>query len=133
GVVPVRCQHDMPFGAHLREGGGAAFRLWAPAAKQVELAIETASPSPTLHAASADTKGWWECVVPEAAAGTLYRWRTDGNLLVPDPASRHNPEGPHGPSELVAPPQFGWDESWTGRPRPDTARDELRVGSSAPE
>src|SRR4051812_979465 len=119
----------MPFGARLREGGGAAFRLWAPAARQVELAIETGSASPALHPASADDQGWWECVVPEAAAGTLYRWRIDGNVLVPDPASRHNPEGPHGPSALVDPRQFEWDASWTGRPWADTVLYELHVGT----
>jgi 1,4-alpha-glucan branching enzyme/maltooligosyltrehalose trehalohydrolase len=122
----------MPFGARLREGGGAAFRLWAPAARKVELAIETPG-APVFHPASADAKGWWECVVDEAAAGTLYRWRIDGNLLVPDPASRHNPEGPHGPSELLDPRQFEWNASWSGRPWADTVLYELHVGSFTPQ
>ena len=77
----MRCQHEMPFGARLRDGGGAVFRLWAPAAGKVELAIETAGPRPDLHPASADAQGWWECVVDEAAAGTLYRWRIDAARL----------------------------------------------------
>ena len=128
----MHCQHEMPFGARLREGGGAAFRLWAPGAQQVELAIETAG-RPALHPASADRKGWWECVVPHAAAGTLYRWRIDGDLLVPDPASRHNPEGPHGPSAVVDPRQFAWDAGWTGRPWPETVLYELHVGTFTPE
>jgi maltooligosyltrehalose trehalohydrolase len=125
----VRCQHDMPFGARLQDGGGALFRLWAPAAQQAELAIETGSDAPELHPARVDAAGWWECRVPHAAAGTLYRWRIDGKLLVPDPASRYNPEGPHGPTALVDPRQFEWDAGWSGRPWHDTVLYELHIGT----
>jgi maltooligosyltrehalose trehalohydrolase len=131
--VPMRCQHDMPFGARLQPGGGTVFRLWAPGAQQVELAIETAGAAPELHPAQGDAKGWWECRVPHAGAGTLYRWRIGGDLLVPDPASRYNPEGPHGPSCVVDPGQFAWDEGWSGRPWHDTVLYELHVGTFTPE
>jgi 1,4-alpha-glucan branching enzyme/maltooligosyltrehalose trehalohydrolase len=122
----------MPFGARLQDGGGALFRLWAPAARQVELALETGS-APQLHPAQADAQGWWVCRIPHAGAGTLYRWRIDGDLLVPDPASRYNPEGPHGPSCLVDPGQFEWDAGWSGRPWHDTVLYELHVGTFTPE
>lgn len=128
----MRCHHEMPFGARLQDGGGALFRLWAPAARQVELALETGA-GPELHAARSEAKGWWECRVPQAAAGTLYRWRIDGGLLVPDPASRYNPEGPHGPSCLVDPGQFEWDADWRGRPWHETVLYELHVGTFTPE
>ena len=128
----MRFQHEMPFGARLQDGGGALFRLWAPAAQQVELAIETGS-APGMHPARVDTDGWWECRVPHAAAGTLYRWRINGDLLVPDPASRHNPEGPHGPSALVDPQQFDWQGDWNGRPWAETVLYELHVGTFTPE
>jgi maltooligosyltrehalose trehalohydrolase len=128
----VRCHHDMPFGARLNDGGGATFRLWAPAAQRAELAIETGA-APELHPAQADAQGWWECTVAHAAAGTLYRWRIDGKLLVPDPASRQNPEGPHGPSCVVDPRQFEWDSGWTARPWPETVLYELHVGTFTPE
>jgi 1,4-alpha-glucan branching enzyme/maltooligosyltrehalose trehalohydrolase len=122
----------MPFGGRLREGGGAVFRLWAPGARLAELAIEGGA-TPKLHPARADGQGWWECVVPEATAGTPYRWRIDGQQLVPDPASRHNPDGPHGASVLTDPRQFAWDEGWTGRPWPETVLYELHVGAFTPE
>lgn len=125
----MHCRHDMPFGARLQPGGGALFRLWAPAARRAELALETGSAAPELHPAEADAQGWWECEVPHAAAGTLYRWRIDGELLVPDPASRQNPEGPHGPSAVVDPLQFEWDAGWHGRPWHDTVLYELHVGT----
>lgn len=129
----MRCTHDMPFGARLHPGGGATFRLWAPGARQAELALETGGPAPQLHPAQADEKGWWECTVPQARAGTLYRWRIDGDLLVPDPASRHNPEGPHGPSAVVDASQFEWDATWTGRPWHETVLYEMHVGTFTPE
>jgi maltooligosyltrehalose trehalohydrolase len=125
----VHCHHEMPFGARLDQGG-VTFRLWAPAARMAEVAIERGSPPPELHPAEADAEGWWECHVPHASAGTLYRWRIDGQQLVSDPASRQNPEGPLGPSCVVDPRQFQWDdESWTGRPWHDTVLYELHVGT----
>lgn len=130
----MRCQHDMPFGARLLgNGAGVVFRLWAPAAQQAELAIETGHDVPELHPAEADAQGWWECTVPHATAGTLYRWRIDGNLLVPDPASRQNPEGPHGPSCVVDPRQFEWELGWHGRPWRETVLYEMHVGTFTPE
>ena len=129
----MQCQHEMPFGARPGTGGGATFRLWAPAAQRAELAIETAGGAPELHPAEADAQGMWECTVPHARAGTLYRWRIDGKLLVPDPASRHNPEGPHGPSSVVDPCQFQWDAGWTGKPWHEAVLYELHVGSFTPE
>lgn len=129
----MRCTHDMPFGARLHPDGGATFRLWAPGARQAQLAIETGGSAPQLHPAQGDAKGWWECTVPQAGAGTGYRWRIDGDLLVPDPASRHNPDGPHGPSVLVDPSQFEWDADWTGRPWHETVLYEMHVGTFTPE
>ncbi|MES2936398.1 MAG: malto-oligosyltrehalose trehalohydrolase [Pseudomonadota bacterium] len=130
----MRCAHDMPFGARLHAGGGATFRLWAPAAEQAELALHTtAGGEPRLISAGRDAQGWWECTASEAAAGTLYQWRINGKLLVPDPASRHNPEGPHQPSRLVDPLAFEWDDGWRGRPWHQVVLYELHVGAFTPE
>ena len=128
----MRCRHEMPFGARL-DARGVTFRLWAPAAKLAEVALDRGSASPEIHPAEADAEGWWECQVPHATAGTLYRWRIDGARLVPDPASRQNPEGPHGPSCVVDPKQFEWDGGWTGRPWQEAVLYELHVGSFTPE
>lgn len=122
----------MPFGARMDQGG-VTFRLWAPAARLAEVALDRGSAAPELHPAEADAEGWWECHVPHATAGTLYRWRIDGSQLVPDPASRQNPEGPHGPSCVVDPQQFGWDEGWSGRPWREAVLYELHVGTFTPE
>ena len=130
----MRSRHDMPFGASLAPGGGVNFRLWGPAARQAELALDAgAGVAPRLVAAACDAQGWWECHVPEAAPGTLYQWRIDGELLVPDPASRQNPLGPLQPSCVVDPLQFEWDPDWAGRPWAEVVLYELHVGAFTPE
>jgi malto-oligosyltrehalose trehalohydrolase len=117
--------HRMPFGAAVRDGGrGVDFRLWAPAAQRVELVLGDGR----VAGAPRGADGWHEVGVDEAADGTRYRWRIDGETLVPDPASRCNPEGPHGASEVVDPAAFDWDEGWNGRPWHEVVLYELHVG-----
>jgi maltooligosyltrehalose trehalohydrolase len=126
----MKCEHAMPFGASLRAGGGVDFRLWAPAARSCELAFYLgAATEPRLLPAEADAQGWWECSVDVATAGSLYHWRIDGDLLVPDPASRQNPDGVHEASCVVDPRQFDWDSSWMGRPWNEVVLYELHVGA----
>ncbi len=130
----MRCSHEMPFGAFLNPEGGAGFRLWAPAARQAELAFYSAPAAPPrLIAAECDAQGWWECHVPEAGAGSLYHWRINEELLVPDPASRQNPHGVHQPSCVVDPLQFVWDDGWTGRPWAEVVLYEMHMGAFTPE
>ena len=129
----MRCRHDMPFGASLHAGGGVTFRLWGPAAEQVELALGGLGAGARLVAAQSDTQGWWECSVPEAVAGTLYQWRINRELLVPDPASRQNPHGVEQASCVVDPLQFEWDGDWSGRPWADVVLYELHVGAFTEE
>src|SRR5690349_11037913 len=109
--------HPMPFGASPLPGGGARFRLWAPAAHSVDLLLLAAGEVADELPAAAQGDGWYEVQHPAARAGQPYQWRIDGDLRVPDPASRHNPQGPHGPSVLVDPTTFDWnDGGWRGRP-----------------
>src|SRR5438132_13136557 len=86
--IPMRRSHSMPFGAELLPGSGVRFRLWAPAARQVELRLE---PEGARFAMSAQPQGWFELVTGLAAAGTRYQFRIDGEIDVPDPASRFQP------------------------------------------
>lgn len=123
----MRHAHPMRFGATLHERG-TRFRLWAPAAQGVELLLHDARHHVPL-AAAAVGDGWWELDRAEVGAGQRYQWRIDGTLVVPDPASRFNPHGPHGPSEVIAPQAFDWDDGWTGRPWHDAVFYELHVGS----
>jgi malto-oligosyltrehalose trehalohydrolase len=78
--------------------------------------------------------GWFRRVAQSARPGTRYRYRIDGDLRVPDPASRWNPEDVHGPSEVVDPAGFDWhDDDWTGRPWQEAVIYELHVGTFSPE
>jgi malto-oligosyltrehalose trehalohydrolase len=78
----------------------------------------------------AQDEGWFELTVPGASAGTRYRFRTDSGLLVPDPASRYNPDDVHSASMVVDPGAFDWqDESWHGRPWEEAVIYELHVGT----
>lgn len=130
----MRCRHEMPFGAMPAPGGGVDFRLWGPAAQKAEVAVYAgAGAKPRFHPAECDANGWWECHVDDAAAGTLYHWRIDGELLVPDPASRQNPYGVHEPSAVVDPLQFEWESDWRGRPWSEVVLYELHVGAFTPE
>lgn len=125
-------RHAMPFGAEIRDDGAVRFRLWAPKARQVEVALEDGEdrllPMQSLE------DGWFELQTREARAGTLYRYRIDGNDKVPDPASRRNPRDVHGPSEVIDPNAFDWDDDeWRSRPWHEAVVYELHVGTFSPE
>ena len=122
-------RHSMPFGAECLARGGVRFRLWAPGAKQVDLVIgqKTAPMEPRAD-------GWYELTDAGAGPGTLYRYRIDGELLVPDPASRFQPQDVDGPSEVVNPAAYKWgDHAWNGRPWNEAVIYELHVGTFSTE
>lgn len=113
-----------PFGAELAQGG-VRFRLWAPAARDVELVLEKKSLSMERCA-----EGWFERNEKSADRGTRYRYRIDGKQEVPDPASRFQPEDADGQSEVIDPAAFQWqDESWRGRPWEEAVIYEIHVGT----
>jgi len=78
--------------------------------------------------------GWFELTDKQAKAGTRYQYRIDGEMLVPDPASRFQPEDVDGPSEVIDPAAFHWEEGeWRGRPWREAVVYELHVGAFSPE
>jgi len=123
-------RHSMPFGAELLPDGSTRFRLWAPGAPSVEIVLNPTADAPTSLPMPAAADGWYELVRPQTPAGTLYSYRIDGDLQVPDPASRFNPKDVHGPSEVVDPASYDWqDATWQGRPWSDAVIYELHVGT----
>ena len=129
----MRCRHVMPFGAAVQAGGDVRFRLWAPAAQRVELCLEGSAASTSL-AMDAAEDGWFELRTAQARAGSRYRYRIDGHLQVPDPASRCNPDDIGGASEVVDPLAFDWqDGNWRGRSWQEAVIYELHVGTFTPE
>ena len=121
--------HAMPFGAELGDSGGVRFRLWAPSARSVALRIEAPGPERELPMRG-EAGGWFRTDVTDAGPGSRYRFRIDGDLLVPDPASRFQPESVEGPSEVIDPCAFRWtDEGWRGRAWEEAVLYELHVGT----
>src|SRR5215472_13529712 len=103
----------MSLGADLlNDGSGASFRVWAPVRKSVEVTFGDDRPSVDLHQ---DANGYFSGRAPGIRAGSKYKYKLDGDELCPDPASRFQPDGPHGFSEIVDPHRFSWsDRNWTG-------------------
>ncbi|HJT80438.1 MAG TPA: malto-oligosyltrehalose trehalohydrolase [Chthoniobacterales bacterium] len=116
--MAVTTKRRFPIGAELVSDNEAHFRVWAPKARQLEVAIETgnAKGDVTFHPLEAETDGYFSGLV-EAQVGTRYRFRLNGSGdLYPDPASRYQPQGPHQASCVVDPSVFQWhDRNWRGR------------------
>jgi malto-oligosyltrehalose trehalohydrolase len=115
----------MPFGAEVLPAGGVRFSLWAPAVREVQLSIDNA-----FFPMESAGDGWFERVHDQAKPGSRYSYRIDGRHEVPDPASRFQPKDAEGPSEVIDPAAFDWqDEGWQGRPWPEAVIYELHVGT----
>jgi len=129
----MRSAHPLPFGAELQADGRVRFRLWAPAATRVELCLE-ADASESVLPLIDEPGGWFGLVTDRAAVGSRYRYRIDGGLRVPDPASRFQPDDVHGPSQVIDPRRWQWtDVDWRGRPWEEAVVYELHVGAFSPQ
>ncbi len=128
---PTTPPRRLPVGAEVLADGGVHFRVWAPDAARVEVVLEAGPGAPAAVTLAPDGDGYIAGVAPLAAAGARYRYRLDGGeRLLPDPASRFQPEGPHGPSEVVDPSAFEWtDGAWGGLILPGQVFYELHVGT----
>jgi maltooligosyltrehalose trehalohydrolase len=104
--------------------------VWAPAATTLDVVLD-GGPSCALRS---EGGGYWEGDAL-AVAGDLYQFRVNGGeKLYPDPVSRFQPRGPHGPSQIVDPARYQWhDRHWTGRPLEGQVLYELHVGTFTPE
>ena len=110
---------------------GVTFRLWAPYCEEIVLDLPGEG---AAHRMTRDPRGWHTHHVRGAGAGTLYGFRLPSGLRVPDPASRHQPEDVHGPSEVIDPRTYRWrDGGWSGRAWEECVAYELHVGTFTPE
>ena len=110
-------------GAHLLDATSARFALWAPDARGVSVELEQ---QPAIELLP-EEDGWYTGVAP-ARAGDNYHYRIDGQLQVADPASRYQPDGVHGQSQLVDIAAYPWQHHWQGRPWHEAVIQELHVG-----
>ncbi|MGI5835463.1 MAG: malto-oligosyltrehalose trehalohydrolase [Chloroflexota bacterium] len=130
----------LPIGAEPMPQGGVDFRVWAPRRRRVDVVIEGQPGSesidlPRAVELAAEPSGYFSGLIPEASAGTRYRFRLDGDDdLFPDPASRFQPEGPHGPSQVVDPRVYRWnDQGWRGISLEGQVFYEMHIGTFTPE
>ncbi len=113
--------------------GGVRFAVWAPKAEQVEVELVTLG-GLGWHRLARYPDGLHAGVVPSIGTGMRYRYRLDGRASYPDPWSRYQPEGPHGPSEVVDPAAFHWtDGDWRGIGRDGLSIYEVHVGAYTQE
>ena len=166
----------MPFGAEVLADGRVRFRLWAPAARRVELCLPDEGLGLMLPM-EAEGDGWFGLITSRARCNSRYQFRIDGGhrvpdsnaaaesdstsavvapslhltssggggtvpkassvnstTLVPDPASRYQPEDVHRPSQVVDPQAWEWaDGNWRGRPWEEAVFYELHIGTFTPE
>jgi malto-oligosyltrehalose trehalohydrolase len=118
----------MPFGAEFQSGGSVRFSLWAPSHDRIGIQISDDAEAALSMQREAD--GWHRLTTDRAGPGSRYRFILPDGFAVPDPASRYQPADVHGPSEVVDPEDYAWqDRDWHGRPWNASIIYELHVGS----
>ena len=111
-------------GAECCEGGGVDFRVLAPSHRAVDVIVDD-----RVVAMRAEDNGYFSAHVESAGHGTLYRYRLDGETF-PDPASRSQPEGPHGPSCVIDPRRYRFhDQEWRGASARGQVIYEMHIGT----
>lgn len=115
----------LPIGPELVEDG-LHYRLWAPHQRRLGLRVEGRPPHPLTQ----DAQGYYSGFVSDVRAGDRYSLVLDDGHVIPDPVSRFQPEGAHGPSQLIDSRPFRWtDSAWRGRPLEEQVLYEMHVGT----
>ncbi len=130
-------QRRYPIGAEIISENKTHFRVWAPKANVLEVVLESSvdrSAERSLHSLARERDGYFSETV-SCGAGARYRFRLNGSEdFHPDPASRFQPEGPHGSSCVVDPFAFKWtDANWRGVKLPGQVIYEFHVGTFTPD
>ncbi len=121
----------LDLGATLLGDGTVRFRVWAPRVRELAVVLPQRGGNPVPLAAEGN--GYFSGVVAGISEGESYLYLLDGETARPDPASRFQPEGVHGPSQVVAADRFAWsDIGWKGIPLDEYIIYELHVGTFTP-
>jgi len=125
----------MPVGAEVQTDGSVHFRLWAPRRREVEVGLLEAGQSMReahFQRLEAEPDGYFSGQVA-ARGGSRYVYRLDGETLVADPASRFQPEGSLGPSEVIDPTTFAWAHPAPSISPKGQVLYELHIGTFTPQ
>ena len=121
-----------PLGATPLPGKGWRFVVWAPAAK--ELSIHIVGDNDRVVPMQKSDSGYFETTIKKLEPDARYFYRFDDGREFPDPASRFQPEGIHGPSQAIDLGDFKWtDSSWRGLELDRSVIYELHVGTYTPQ
>lgn len=136
--TPHTLSRHLPVGAEIVPEGGVHFRVWAPERKNVDVVLESENHTSSEEVCSRlqpENEGYFAGHIPEAHAGVLYRFRLDGGPQpYPDPASRFQPQGPHGSSQVIDPTDFKWtDNDWKGIGAEGQVLYEMHIGTFSKE
>ncbi len=128
----TKAPRRLPVGAEALPAGGVHFRVWAPQRQRVEVTFEGGAAGAAL---APEGNGYFSGDVAGVGPGTLYRFRLDDDPTpYPDPVSRFQPQGPHGPSQVVDPSVFTWtDEKWRGAGLKGQVIYEMHIGTFTQE
>jgi maltooligosyltrehalose trehalohydrolase len=130
-------KRQFPIGAESLGEGGVHFRVWAPQRKIVCVVLESGPGAPGLIPLEPDPEdqAFHFGFSDQASTDTLYRYQLDDDPIhYPDPASRYQPDGPHGPSQVINPQAFRWtDQQWRGATREGQIIYEMHVGTFSKE
>jgi maltooligosyltrehalose trehalohydrolase len=137
GVTQAHIGRRYPIGAELIGANETHFRVWAPKAQRVDLVLEESTEknaNRTVQPLAREDDGYFSGIA-HAAAGSLYRFRVNNAVhFHPDPASRFQPHGPHGPSRVVDSTRFQWtDSEWPGVKLKGQIIYEIHIGTFTPE
>ena len=122
---------EVSLGATYLGEGRCQFHVWAPLHQRVEVHI--VSPTERIISLESEGNGYFAATTESVKPGARYLYRLDGQKERPDPASRFQPEGVHGPSQVVD-ANFPWEDlSWSGLPLRDYVIYELHVGTFTSE
>lgn len=119
---------QLDLGASFLDASSVEFRVWAPKVQSV--AVNILGESGDSIALSRETLGYWKGLVQNLSPGTRYQYLLNHTMKRPDPASRSQPDGVHGPSEIIDPHEFFWtDREWRGLPLEHYIIYELHTGT----
>jgi maltooligosyltrehalose trehalohydrolase len=126
-------QRRLAVGAEVVPSGGVHFRVWAPRRRHVHVIVE-GKPAASISL-NHEAEGYFSGFAPDAKGGDRYQLRLDSeDRLLPDPASRFQPDGPHGASQIVDPRAFAWtDQKWGGIGAEHQVLYEMHIGTFTPE
>lgn len=130
----ARAEEIGPLGAWVDPEGGVRFRVWAPTHQQLDVVLHDARGQPVRPMAmTREERGYFSLHLGDGGPGLLYKLRVDGEGPFPDPWSRAQPFGVHGPSQVIS-DAFAWtDETWRGLRMEQLIVYELHVGTATPE